>query len=45
VNCSATSRAVQQNVYSIAGLASGSHTIKLVKQSGNYMLLDTFNYQ
>ncbi|NOU90683.1 hypothetical protein GC102_33880 [Paenibacillus sp. LMG 31460] len=34
------SRLAQQTVYSIAGLPSGSHTLKVVKKSGSYMLLD-----
>lgn len=36
-------RLAQQTVYSIRGLASGSHTIKAVKKSGTYMLLDKLN--
>ncbi|MGO4271419.1 X2-like carbohydrate binding domain-containing protein, partial [Paenibacillus sp. TAF58] len=35
-----SSRLAQQTVYSIAGLPSGSHTLKVVKKSGSYMLLD-----
>jgi alpha-L-fucosidase len=35
-------RVAQVTLYSITGLASGSHTIKLVKTSGTYMLLDAF---
>ena len=31
-----------QTLYSISGLPAGSHTIKLVKKSGVYMLLDAF---
>ncbi|NOU70259.1 hypothetical protein GC098_02195 [Paenibacillus sp. LMG 31458] len=34
------SRLAQQTVYSIAGLPNGSHTLKVVKKSGSYMLLD-----
>jgi hypothetical protein len=37
------SRLVQQTVYSISGLSDGSHTIKAVKKSGSYMLLDKLN--
>jgi hypothetical protein len=37
------SRLVQQTVYSISGLANGPHTIKAVKKSGSYMLLDKFS--
>lgn len=32
-----------QAIYSIADLPAGSHTIKLVKVSGTYMLIDAFN--
>ena len=45
VNCSTASRQVQQAVYHVSGLSSGSHTIKLVKASGQYMLLDSFLFQ
>jgi alpha-galactosidase len=34
----------QQNLYSISGLQNGSHTIKAVKKSGTYMIIDKFNY-
>ncbi|OAS18716.1 hypothetical protein [Paenibacillus oryzisoli] len=43
VNLNASSRAVRQNVYSKTGLPFGTHTIKLVKTSGTYMLIDAFN--
>lgn len=36
----ATSRLPQQVLYSISGLASGSHTLKVVKTSGGYFELD-----
>ena len=36
----ATQRLAQQAVVSISGLSPGTHTIKLVKESGTYMLLD-----
>ena len=36
----ASSRKVQQNIFEKSGLSSGSHTLKLVKRSGNYMSLD-----
>ncbi|NIK71882.1 glycoside hydrolase family 27 protein [Paenibacillus sp. BK720] len=42
VNTYSPSRLVQQTVYSISGLPSGTHTIKAVKKSGIYMLLDQF---
>jgi hypothetical protein len=35
-------RQVQQVVYSITGLASGSHTIKLVNKSTAYGIIDAF---
>jgi fibronectin type 3 domain-containing protein len=45
VNCANTiSRQVQQVVYSAQNLVSGSHTIKIVMNSGTYMLLDAFTY-
>ncbi|WP_258171325.1 X2-like carbohydrate binding domain-containing protein [Paenibacillus sp. R14(2021)] len=34
------SRLVQQNVFSVTGLAEGAHTLKAVKKSGSFMLLD-----
>ena len=40
VNCYSAARASQQTVYSASGLTQGSHTLKLVKASGSYMLLD-----
>lgn len=36
-----TSRLVGQTVYSLSGLSKGSHTIKVVKKSGTYMILDS----
>ncbi len=36
------SHASQVVLYSIQNLAAGQHTIKLVKRSGTYMLLDAF---
>ncbi|WP_220039935.1 X2-like carbohydrate binding domain-containing protein [Nonomuraea aridisoli] len=33
-------RGVQQVVYSVTGLPSGSHTLRVVKKSGAFMLLD-----
>ncbi|WP_244163276.1 glycoside hydrolase family 27 protein [Paenibacillus pectinilyticus] len=38
------SRLAQQTVYSITGLSNGSHTIKGVKKTGTYMLLDKLNF-
>jgi alpha-galactosidase len=37
-------RLAQQTVYSISGLSSGSHTIKGVKKSGTFMLLDRLSF-
>jgi len=37
-----TERLAQQAIVSISGLSAGTHTIKLVKTSGTYMLLDGF---
>lgn len=43
VSCyNASTRLVQQVVYSKTGLTAGSHTIKGVKKNGQYMLLDAF---
>lgn len=33
-------RLVQQAVWSVSGLSNGSHTLRVVKKSGGYMLLD-----
>ncbi|MEQ4482644.1 X2-like carbohydrate binding domain-containing protein [Cohnella silvisoli] len=43
VNTYHDSRLVQQTVYGISGLSNGPHTIKAVKKSGSYMLLDKFS--
>jgi len=43
VNCNTATRQVQQFMYSATNLAYGSHTIKIVKTSGNYILLDAFD--
>ncbi|MFI6316356.1 family 16 glycosylhydrolase [Nonomuraea sp. NPDC050556] len=42
VNGSAASRQVQQALYSVTGLPAGSHTIKVVKKSGTYLVIDAF---
>jgi alpha-L-fucosidase len=42
VSAYSAARAVQVVLYSISNLAAGTHTIKLVKRSGTYMLLDAF---
>jgi alpha-galactosidase len=39
------SRLAQQTVYSISGLPSGTHTLKAVKKSGTYMLLDQLRFK
>jgi hypothetical protein len=44
VNCNSATRQAQAVVYSNTGLAAGSHTIKIVKNSGTYTLLDAFAY-
>jgi endo-1,4-beta-D-glucanase Y/regulation of enolase protein 1 (concanavalin A-like superfamily) len=44
VNCNSATRQVQFVAYQNTGLSSGSHTIKVVKSSGTYMLLDAFAY-
>lgn len=33
-------RLAQQNLYSISGLTEGMHTLRAVKKSGQFMLLD-----
>jgi alpha-galactosidase len=43
VNAYNPTRLVQQTLYSISGLPSGTHTIKAVKKNGTYMILDKFN--
>lgn len=40
VSTYASSRQVQQTIFSAGGLTPGAHTITLTKQSGEYMLLD-----
>ncbi|MFC4591065.1 alpha-L-fucosidase [Sphaerisporangium corydalis] len=40
VNTSNSTRQTQQVVYSRRGLSSGSHTLRAVKRSGTYMLVD-----
>ncbi|NRF95298.1 hypothetical protein HQN89_30935 [Paenibacillus frigoriresistens] len=40
VNTFNATRQLQQTVYSISGLSNGPHTLKAVKKSGTYMLLD-----
>ncbi|WP_138750820.1 glycoside hydrolase family 27 protein [Paenibacillus sinopodophylli] len=45
VNTYNPTRLAAQTVYSIDGLTSGSHTIKAVKKSGTYMLLDQLRFK
>lgn len=45
VNCNSSTRAAQVVMYSNTGLSYGSHTIKVAKSSGTYMLLDAFTYR
>ncbi|MFF7993392.1 DUF5696 domain-containing protein [Kitasatospora xanthocidica] len=40
VDAYAPSRSVQVPVYSVAGLPYGAHTLKAVKKSGDYLLID-----
>jgi len=42
VSTSSSTRKAQQAVYSQTWTSAGSHTIKVVKQSGTYMLVDAF---
>ncbi|WP_239627260.1 GDSL-type esterase/lipase family protein [Paenibacillus sp. H1-7] len=42
VNCYSATRYAQATVFSKSGLSSGTHTIKLVKTSGTWMLVDAF---
>jgi len=42
VDAYATSRHAQQTLYTSGTLASGTHTITVVKESGTYMLVDDF---
>jgi hypothetical protein len=45
VNCTNSTRLPQQTLYSVAGLASGSHTLKLVKKDASFMVVDALVYQ
>jgi len=42
VDASSSTRLIQQTLFSQSWSTPGSHTIKLVKKSGTYMLLDAF---
>lgn len=43
ISCYSTTRLYQQVVYSKMDLPSGVHTIKGVKKTGSYMIVDAFN--
>jgi hypothetical protein len=42
VNAKTPSRQVQQHLYSVTGLAAGSHTLTVSKLAGTYFLVDGF---
>jgi autotransporter-associated beta strand protein len=42
VNCSNSTRLVQQRLFAASGLARATHTLKLVKNGGTYLMLDAF---
>ena len=42
VDCYSTTREAQQRLFSATGLSPGTHTLKLVKNGGSYMILDAF---
>ncbi|WP_240702987.1 X2-like carbohydrate binding domain-containing protein [Cohnella luojiensis] len=44
VNTYHTDRLTGQTVYGISGLTNGTHTIKVVKKSGDYMLVDQLRF-
>lgn len=41
-DCSATSLSRMQTIFTKTGLTAGKHTIKIVKRTGNYALVDAF---
>jgi hypothetical protein len=43
VNASATTRHVQQTLYTVGGLPRGRHTLTLTKSSGTYLVIDHFD--
>ncbi|GIG87942.1 alpha-L-fucosidase [Plantactinospora endophytica] len=43
VDTSSSTRLTQQVIYSVRGLPQGSHTLRGVKRSGTYMLVDRFD--
>lgn len=44
VNANAVSRDSQASLYSVSGLAAGTHTIRVVKKSGELMLVDALRF-
>ena len=42
VNANSPTRQVQQQLYSVTGLAAGSHTLTVSKLGGTYLLVDGF---
>lgn len=44
VNAFSEERFIQQRLYGVGGLAKGQHTVKVVKKSGDLMLVDRLNY-
>jgi hypothetical protein len=42
VNCYSTTRVTQQRLFSATNLVAGPHALKLVKNGGQYMILDAF---
>src|SRR5581483_9581685 len=42
VNCSNATQIAQQRLFSASNLSPGSHTIKLIKDTGSYMIVDAF---
>ncbi|MDX2546996.1 hypothetical protein ACOT81_05730 [Streptomyces sp. WI04-05B] len=45
VNANATSRHVQQTLYTVDGLSAGRHTLTLTKTGGSYLVVDRFDVQ
>ncbi|CAN7532936.1 X2-like carbohydrate binding domain-containing protein [Paenibacillus sp. LjRoot153] len=44
INAHSTTRSAGNNLYHISSLSKGSHTLKAVKKSGSYMLVDAFKF-
>jgi hypothetical protein len=45
VSAQHSGRLMQQAVYTVSGLADGMHTVKAVKKSGDYMLIDGVKFE